>query len=68
MSGWIREMLGADADSLLKHECKGVPKQCLNLPGPDYIDRVFLQSDRNQRVVNNLARLHRTGRHRNRAL
>jgi class I fructose-bisphosphate aldolase len=62
MSGWIREMLGADADSLLKHECKGVPKQSLNLPGPDYIDRVFLPSDRNQRVVNNLARLHRTGR------
>jgi class I fructose-bisphosphate aldolase len=62
MSSWIREMLGADADSLLKHECKGVPKQCLNLPGPDYIDRVFLPSDRNQRVVNNLAHMHRTGR------
>jgi class I fructose-bisphosphate aldolase len=62
MSGWIREMLGADADSLLKYECKGISKQSLHLPGPDYIDRMFIPSDRNQRVINNLARLHNTGR------
>jgi class I fructose-bisphosphate aldolase len=62
MSGWIREMLGADADSLLRYECKGVSKQSLHLPGPDYVDRIFIPSDRNQRVVNNLARLHTTGR------
>ena len=62
MSGWIRELLGADAESLLKYECKGIPKASLHLPGPDYIDRIFLQTDRNQRVINNLARLHHTGR------
>src|ERR1043166_1654765 len=62
MSGWIRELLGAEADSLLKYECKGIPRQSLHLPGPDYIDRIFIPSDRNQRVVNNLARLHGTGR------
>ena len=27
MTGWIRELLGAEADSLLKYECKGIPKQ-----------------------------------------
>ena len=62
MSGWIRELLGAEADPLLKYECKGIPRQGLHLPGPDYIDRVFIPSDRNQRVINNLARLHNTGR------
>jgi class I fructose-bisphosphate aldolase len=62
MSGWIRELSGAEADALLKYECKGIPRQSLHLPGPDYIDRVFLPSDRNQRVLNNLARLHNTGR------
>jgi class I fructose-bisphosphate aldolase len=58
----IRELLGAEAGSLLKYECKGIPRQSLHLPGPDSIDRVFLTSDRNQRVINNLARLHGTGR------
>jgi class I fructose-bisphosphate aldolase len=62
MSGWIRELLGAEADALLKYECKGILRQGLHLPGPDYVDRVFLHSDRNQRVINNLARLHNAGR------
>lgn len=62
MSSWIREMLGAEAESLLRYECKGIPKQSLHLPGPDYVDRVFIPSDRNQRVINNLARLHDSGR------
>jgi class I fructose-bisphosphate aldolase len=62
MKGWIRELLGADADSLLKYECTGLPKQGLNLPGPDFVDRIFIPSDRNQRVINNLARLYNTGR------
>jgi class I fructose-bisphosphate aldolase len=62
MKGWIRELLGADADSLLKYECKGLPKQSLNLPGPDFVDRIFIPSDRNQRVINNLARVYNTGR------
>jgi class I fructose-bisphosphate aldolase len=61
MNAWIRE-LGAEADSLLKHESKGIPRQSLHLPGPDYVDRAFIPSDRNQRVLNNLARLHGGGR------
>jgi class I fructose-bisphosphate aldolase len=62
MSGCIRERLGGEADALLKYECKGIPRESLHLPGPDYLDRVFIPSDRNQRVINNLARLHNTGR------
>jgi fructose-bisphosphate aldolase, class I len=62
MSGWIQDMLGSDADVLLKHECKGIPKQTLHLPSADHVDRIFIPSDRNQRVINNLARLHTHGR------
>src|SRR5579871_5928036 len=62
MSRWLHEYLGAEADSLLKYECKGIPRQSLHLPGPDYIDQIFGPTDRNQRVINNLARMHQTGR------
>jgi class I fructose-bisphosphate aldolase len=62
MNGWLYKILGSDADALLKHECKGIPKDALHLPGADFIDRIFLGTDRNQRIINNLARLHNTGR------
>lgn len=62
MSGWIQEMLGAEADKLLGYRCKGIPKEELHLPGPDYVDRVFIPSDRNQRVLNQIQRLHDHGR------
>ena len=45
MSGWIQELLGADADKLLGYRCKGVTKDELHLPGPDYVDRIFGPSD-----------------------
>ena len=50
------------SEQVFKYECKGIPRQSLHLPGPDYVDRIFGLSDRNQRVLNNLARLHNTGR------
>ncbi|MGD9637071.1 MAG: class I fructose-bisphosphate aldolase [Pirellulales bacterium] len=56
------ELLGKDADSLLKHQCTTIPRESLHLPGPDSVDRIFLQSDRNPRVLVNLQRLLGTGR------
>ena len=58
----IVELLGADADSLLKHECAGILREALHLPSPDFVDRVFMQSDRNPRVLVNLQRLFGHGR------
>jgi class I fructose-bisphosphate aldolase len=58
----IVSQLGADADSLLGHTCKTVSKEQLTLPGPDFVDRVFMHSDRNVRVLNNLQRLLDHGR------
>jgi len=58
----ILSLLGDRAGSLLEHECKTVPKRMLHLPGPDFVDRVFAPTDRNQRVLNNLQRMYGTGR------
>src|SRR4030095_16215420 len=58
----ILSLLGDKADSLLKHECKTISKDLLHLPGPDFVDRIFAQTNRNQRVLNNLARIYGTGR------
>jgi fructose-bisphosphate aldolase, class I len=62
MSGWIQELLGADADKLLGYRCKGIAREDLHLPGPDFVDRIFIPSDRNQRVINQIQRLHNHGR------
>ncbi|HEX7377150.1 MAG TPA: class I fructose-bisphosphate aldolase [Pirellulales bacterium] len=59
---WIHELLGKDADDLLGHRCQTIAKEQLHLPGPDFVDRIFVPSDRNPRVLNNLARLFVTGR------
>src|SRR5690606_9611076 len=61
MNGEILKLLGPEADSLLKHRAK-VPSSELHLPGPDFVDRIFLNSDRNNRVVANLQRIYSHGR------
>jgi class I fructose-bisphosphate aldolase len=58
----ITELLGADARSLLDHQCRTIPADALTLPGPDYIDRVLVASDRKPAVLGNLARMFGTGR------
>jgi class I fructose-bisphosphate aldolase len=49
--GTIRDLLGKEADSLLNYECKGVRKDQLHLPGPDFVDRIFRDSDRSPQVL-----------------
>ena len=58
----IKNYLGAEADSLLNHQCKTVSKDLLHLPGPDFVDRIHIASDRNPRVLANLQRMYGTGR------
>jgi len=58
----IRELLGDDAGTLLDHSCTTIPKENLQLPGGDFIDRVWLQSDRNPNVLRSLQSLYGTGR------
>ncbi|MCH7965409.1 MAG: class I fructose-bisphosphate aldolase [Bacteroidetes bacterium] len=57
----IKELLGDEAESLLNYKAK-FPKEQLNLPGPDFIDRVHIQSDRNINVLKNLNWILNSGR------
>ncbi len=57
----VAEYLGADADSLLNHKAK-VSKDTLQLPGPDFVDRVWAHSDRNPQVLRNLQAMFDHGR------
>jgi len=57
----ITELLGDKADNLLNYKAK-FPKEQLNLPGPDFIDRVLIHSDRNVNVLKNLQWLLSHGR------
>ena len=58
----IETLLGSEAEGLLTHTCKGVTADELCLPGPDFIERVVLATDRPIPVVRNLGTLHGTGR------
>jgi fructose-bisphosphate aldolase, class I len=55
-------VLGEDARYLLEYKSKTVPKDQLHLPGPDFIDRVWKDSDRPTRVLRNLQSIHDHGR------
>ncbi len=58
----IEALLGDEAGSLLNHECTTIPLQSLTTPGPDFVDRVFAQSDRSPQVLRNLQALFDHGR------
>ncbi len=58
----ITELLGKEADTLLNHRCTTVAKDCLHLPGPDFVDRIYSISDRSTPVLRNLQALFANGR------
>jgi len=58
----IEKALGNEAKHYLEYECKGITKDQLHLPGPDFIDRIGIISDRNPQVLRNLAAIHNHGR------
>jgi class I fructose-bisphosphate aldolase len=58
----IEELLGPDARTLLDHKSQTISKDDLNLPGPDFIDRVWSVSDRSPGVLRSLQSLFDHGR------
>src|SRR3989304_5003970 len=58
----IEQILGEETEFLLAHRCKTIPKESLHLPGPDFIDRVLVGSDRPAAVLRNLASIFNHGR------
>lgn len=57
-----QKLLGKDAEYLLNHKCQTIPKENLHLPGPDFIERIHLNSDRPVSVLRNLQTMFNTGR------
>jgi class I fructose-bisphosphate aldolase len=62
MATRIEELLGSEAQSLLTYKSEGISKDQLHLPGPDFLDRVWTQTDRPMAVINSLQRMFNTGR------
>ncbi len=55
------ELLGNEAESLLNHVAK-VDSSLLHIPGPDWVDRIFAQTDRSPQVLKSLQQIIGTGR------
>jgi class I fructose-bisphosphate aldolase len=62
MTADIQSLLGGKAESLLGFDSPKISRERLHIPGPDFLDRIFSQSDRNNRVLGNLARIYTSGR------
>ncbi len=58
----IAEYLGDQAEYLLNHRCDTIPHADLALPGPDFAERVWLDSDRNPQVIRSLQQIYNSGR------
>jgi class I fructose-bisphosphate aldolase len=58
----IEKILGDEAESLFSHQCKTISQDLLHLPGPDFIDRVLINTDRTPNVLRNLGSLFNHGR------
>src|SRR6201985_1572340 len=58
----ITDLLGSEADNLLNHKCKTFDKSDLHLPSPDFVDKIFAQSNRNAQVLRNLEAMYSHGR------
>ena len=53
----IVELLRDKANYYLDHTCETIDKSLIHIPSPDTIDKVWIDSDRNIRVLNSLQTL-----------
>ena len=56
------DILGGQAEYYLNHTCKTIDKQLIHIPGPDIVDKVWINSDRNIRTLESLQTLYGHGR------
>lgn len=62
MANKIAELLGKEADFLLNYKSKTISKDQLHLPSADFVDKIFINSNRSPQVLRNLQSLFGTGR------
>ncbi len=58
----VVSLLGSESESLLEHQCKGIPKEMLHVPGPDYVDRVMVDTDRGLATLRSMQQVFNSGR------
>lgn len=58
----IQTILGDQAEYLLEHKCTTIQKEKLYIPGCDWVDRIWSQSDRQIRVMQNIQQIIMSGR------
>ena len=58
----IKSILGKDNESLLTYESKTIPKDMIHLPGKDFVDRIWVGSDRSPNVLRNMQTIFNAGR------
>jgi len=58
----IEKMLGSESEPILSHTCKKIPAAKVHAPGADYIDRIFIGTDRNQQTIRSYKSLFSHGR------
>src|SRR6476659_9603531 len=61
-TGWFEDLRGPDSEELLSHTSRTLPREQLHLPGPDFIERVWVDSDRSNPVLRQLQSLFDSGR------
>lgn len=57
----VIDLLGKEGEDLLNHKCTTFPKEMIHLPGSDFVDRCFAQTNRNPQVLKNLQSLYNAG-------
>ena len=62
MSNYIQLLGEEKAAFLLEHQCKTIDKSLLHLPGNDFIEKVWIQSNRSPQVLRSLQQLYGNGR------
>ena len=58
----ITDLLGDKAAYYLEHDCQTIPKNDIHLPSPDHIERIWVNSNRNNQVLKNFQALLDHGR------
>lgn len=62
MNKHIQDFINNDNGYLLDHTCHTIPQKSIHIPGPHFIDEIFVHTDRSARVLNNLSWLYNSGR------
>ena len=58
----LLDLLGADGEALLTHQCNTIKKSELHLPGPDMVDNIWVNSNRSNQTIRSLQGMMNSGR------